>query len=132
MVARFRPVPEQEHYVPFIKDHVARHSIIEVDGGYSWAFDPNVFGPWRNRIDDLLPKVRCRVALFRAEHGLVTADIGDYMYDQLDRVAPVIEIPEAGHHVMLDQPLLLVTALRALLADWEHSVPFPRQHMVRR
>jgi len=27
---------------------------------------------------------------------------------------------------MLDQPLLLVTALRTMLADWEHSVPFVR------
>jgi pimeloyl-ACP methyl ester carboxylesterase len=38
----------------------------------------------------------------------------------------VVEIPPAGHHVMLDQPLLLVTALRTLLADWEHSGPFER------
>jgi hypothetical protein len=28
--------------------------------------------------------------------------------------------------VLLDQPLALVAALRALLADWEHSVPRPR------
>ena len=45
------------------------------------------------------------------------------MYDLLGRVAPVVEIPEAGHHMMLDQPLLLLTALRTLLADWEHSSP---------
>lgn len=45
------------------------------------------------------------------------------MYDALGRVAPVIEIPEAGHHAMLDQPLLLLTALRTLLADWDHSEP---------
>jgi hypothetical protein len=44
------------------------------------------------------------------------------MYDQLGRNAPVIEIPEAYHHMMLDQPLLLVMGLRTLLADWEHSV----------
>jgi hypothetical protein len=28
---------------------------------------------------------------------------------------------------MLDQPLLLVTGLRTLLADWEHSVPRGRR-----
>ena len=48
------------------------------------------------------------------------------MYDLLGRVAPVIEIPLAGHHVMLDQPLPLVTGIRTLLADWEHSLPAPR------
>ena len=41
------------------------------------------------------------------------------MYETLRRVAPVIEIPEAGHHAMLDQPLVLLTALRTLLADWD-------------
>ena len=57
---------------------------------------------------------------------LVTADIGAEMYETLGRVAPVIEIPEAGHHAMLDQPLLLLTALRTLVADWEHSEPHRR------
>ena len=70
--------------------------------------------------------VGCRVALFRAQHGLVTPEIGEYMYDLLGRVAPVVEIPEAGHHLMLDQPMLLIVALRALLADWEHSIPVRR------
>lgn len=51
----------------------------------------------------------CRVALFRAEDGLVTPDIGAYMYERLGRRAPVVEIPEAGHHMMLDQPLSLLT-----------------------
>ena len=68
-------------------------------------------------------QVRCRVALFRSEHGLVTPDIGAYMYEQLGRLAPVVEVPLAHHHVMLDQPIPLVTGLRTLLADWEHSVP---------
>ena len=66
------------------------------------------------------------MALLRAEFGLVTPEIGRIMYDALGRVAPVVEIPEAGHHLMLDQPLLLLVALRALLADWEHSVPVRR------
>jgi pimeloyl-ACP methyl ester carboxylesterase len=32
--------------------------------------------------------------------------------------APVVIIPEAEHHVMIDQPLAFVTALRGLLAGW--------------
>jgi pimeloyl-ACP methyl ester carboxylesterase len=53
----------------------------------------------------------------------VTPSIGEFMYDALGRVAPVIELPQAGHHAMLDQPLVLLTALRTLLADWDHSEP---------
>ncbi len=75
---------------------------------------------------DLLDEVACRVALFRAEDGLVTSDIGAYMYERLGRRAPVVEIPEAGHHAMLDQPLILLTAIRTLLGDWEHSDPHVR------
>jgi hypothetical protein len=29
-----------------------------------------------------------------------------------------IEIPDSQHHIMIDQPLALVAALRALLAAW--------------
>jgi pimeloyl-ACP methyl ester carboxylesterase len=122
-LARFRTVPEQDHYLPYVIDHVARHSLREVDGGWSWKYDPDIFVPGRAESRELLGEVSTRVALFRSEHGLVTPEIGAFMYDQLGRVAPVVEIPEAGHHLMLDQPLLLLTALRTLLADWEHSSP---------
>ena len=32
--------------------------------------------------------------------------------------APVVEVPEARHQVMLDQPLGFVAALRTLLDSW--------------
>ncbi|MBS1265991.1 MAG: Lipase LipV [Acidimicrobiaceae bacterium] len=125
-IARFRTVPEQAHCEPYLMGHIAANSLMEVDGGVTWKFDPGIFLSPRSTANELLRQVTCRIALFRAEHGLVTADIGAYMYEQLGQVAPVIEIPLAGHHLMLDQPLLVVTALRTLLADWEHSVPFER------
>jgi pimeloyl-ACP methyl ester carboxylesterase len=123
----FRLVPDQPHTNPFIIDHIARHSLRQVPGGFTWKFDPEVFRRVAPRaIQDVLREVRCRVALFRAEFGLLTPDIGEYMYELLDRNAPVVEIPGAHHHLMLDQPLALVTGLRTILADWEHSVP--RKH----
>ena len=125
-IARFRTVPEQEHCEPYLMSHIAAQSLMEVDGGVTWKFDPGIFLSPRSTANELLRQVTCRIALFRAEHGLVTADIGAYMYEQLGRVAPVIEIPQAGHHMILDQPLLVVMAIRTLLADWEHSVPFER------
>ena len=100
----------------------------EVEDGFTWKFDPIVFRREQPRAaHEILPKVGCRLALFRAEFGLVTPDIGEYMYELLDRNAPVIEIPDAHHHLMLDQPLALVAGIRAVLADWEHSVPRQRR-----
>jgi pimeloyl-ACP methyl ester carboxylesterase len=124
--AHFRTVPDQPTSLPYVIDHVARTSLREVEGGWSWKFDPRIFERRSIPPGDLLRRIRCRVALFRSEHGLVSRDIGEYMYEQLGRVAPIVEVPLAWHHVMLDQPIALVTGLRALLADWEHSTPHRR------
>ena len=127
-LSRFRTVPPQEHYLDYVIDHVGRQSLREMDGGWQWKFDRRVFeqfagGTIRGIALPYLGRVRCRFALLRSENGLVTKDIGAFMYEGLGRVAPVIELPEAGHHAMLDQPLVLLTALRTLLADWDHSDP---------
>jgi pimeloyl-ACP methyl ester carboxylesterase len=124
---RFRTVPPQEHYLDYVIDHVARRSLRAADTGWQWKFDRRIFeqfsGGMRAVALPYLPRVRSRFALLRSERGLVTPGIGRSMYEVLGRVAPVIELPEAGHHAMLDQPLVLLTALRTLLADWEHSDP---------
>jgi pimeloyl-ACP methyl ester carboxylesterase len=120
----FRTVPDQPSSLPYILDFVGRRSLKTVADGVTWKFDPVIFRRETPRAsDEVLASVRSRIALFRSENGLVTPDIGEYMYELLGRNAPVIEIPEAYHHMMLDQPLSLVTGLRTLLADWEHSLP---------
>ena len=120
-MARFRPIPDQP-VLAYIADHVAATSVRPAEGGWTWKFDPRVFA--RDHLTpELLTRLDCRVALFRAEHGLVTPQQGEVLYDRLGRVAPVIEIPAAGHHIMLDQPIALAAALRTLLSDWDHSIP---------
>jgi len=122
-LARFRLLPPQTCENLYLLDWVARHSLKETDGGFSWKFDPAI---WRDfSIGDTaarLKATKCRIAVFRGEHSiLLPPQIGEYMFNLLGRAAPVVEIPQAQHHVMLDQPLAFVAALRALLADWEHS-----------
>jgi len=123
----FRLVPDQPCESPFILEHVARTSIRRVDDGWTWKFDPRVFiksSP--EKMSDYLASVRCRVAMLRGEKSaVVPPETGEYMYELLARRAPLIEIPEAHHHLILDQPLAFVAAVRAILADWEHSVPRP-------
>jgi pimeloyl-ACP methyl ester carboxylesterase len=124
-MARYHTVPDQPGSLPYVLAHVASQSVRAVEGGYTWKFDPTIFV--RSRADNtLLGQVSVRSALFRSEHGLIPPDIGLRMYDWLGQVAPVIEIPAAGHHPMLDQPLSLITGLRTLLADWRHSAPYRR------
>jgi pimeloyl-ACP methyl ester carboxylesterase len=120
-IARFHPIPDQPA-LPYITEHIARTSIRTVEGGWSWKFDPRIFA--RHQLtQERLTRLDCRVALFRAEHGIVSPQLSEIMYDRLGRLAPVIEIPAAGHHIMLDQPVALVTGIRTLLSDWDHSLP---------
>ena len=119
-IARFRPVPDQP-VLGYIADHVAATSVCQADGGWTWKWDPRVFVLEPPRAP--LTRLACRVALFRAEHGIMSAEMSEIMYDRLGRVAPLIEIPAAGHHIMLDQPIALAAALRTLLSDWDHSLP---------
>ncbi len=123
-IARFRTIPPQET-LPYAAAHVAATSVRPApDGdGWTWKFDPRIFGREPFGAAMRLTRLDCRVALFRAEHGIMSAQMSQVMYDRLGRVAPLIEIPAAAHHIMLDQPVALIAALRTLLSDWDHSRP---------
>jgi pimeloyl-ACP methyl ester carboxylesterase len=123
----FRLVPPQPCENQYILDFIAERSLKKVEAGVTWKFDPVVFVTARpEAMHEHLANVRCRVALFRGEMSyVVPPETGEYMYQLLRRNAPVVEIPQAHHHLLLDQPLAFVAALRALLADWEHTIPRP-------
>ena len=126
--SHFRLIPEQPCDNQYIIDYVARTSLHETSQGWTWKFDPKLFRGTLVPLRDQLASVRCRVALFTGERSVVVpADTAEYMYDLMGRVARVIAIPEAHHHLMLDQPLAFVAALRTLLADWDHSIGFSRE-----
>lgn len=128
-VTHFHLVPSQPPPPSYILERVARHSLRATeDGAWAWKFDPAVFvhrdDPHAEDFGALLEAVRCRVAVLHGEQSeIVDEDVTDYMAERLGRAAPFVEIPQAHHHLVLDQPLAFVAAVRALLADWAHSVP---------
>jgi hypothetical protein len=71
-----------------------------------------------------LQAVGCRAALILGEKSaLVSRETASYMSSLMGPRAPVVEVPEARHHVMLDQPLGFIAALRMLLDSWIRSEP---------
>ena len=58
--------------------------------------------------------------------AIISVDTRAYMAELLAGV-PFVEVPEVQHHVLLDQPIALVTALRAVLGSWRPvgSAPIP-------
>jgi pimeloyl-ACP methyl ester carboxylesterase len=124
-LSRFRLVPAQPCENQFILDYIARHSLAKVNGGWSWKFDDQLFDGFKigDTSADLF-NLRCRVGVIYGDNSqLVSQDVADYMFKVLDRSVPFIAIPEANHHLFLDQPLAFISALRAVLAEWRHSKP---------
>lgn len=117
-LAHFHLVPPQESALPYVLEHIAQTSMREQGGAWTWKFDPAFFqrgGSEHLGADD----PRCRIAYFRSEHGIVTDEMMDDMRRRFGPSAIFAEIPDAGHHAMIDQPLSLVSGLRTVLAAWE-------------
>jgi pimeloyl-ACP methyl ester carboxylesterase len=120
ILGRFRPVPADGAPLSYVCDHIAERSIVAVDGGWSWKFDPRIFG--RVPLDPAsLRATECRIALVRAEHGMLSLPMTSTIVEQLGPRVPVIELAASGHHVMLDQPLALASVLNTLLEAWDQA-----------
>jgi pimeloyl-ACP methyl ester carboxylesterase len=88
--------------------------------GWTWRFDPFLWG----KLD--------RSAMSEATVGRVAAPMAHIFGDKSNIMrrhagqaqnmippdTPQIIIPDSEHHIMVDQPLALVAALRSLLAVW--------------
>ncbi len=118
---RFQLLPAQPCENEFIVELVARHSLKQLDGGWTWKFDVGAMGSrrWGEPFREHLQKLRCRAGLiFGQNSALVSRDTADYMSELMGPEAPIVEIPDAQHHVMLDQPIAFVAALRTMLDTW--------------
>jgi pimeloyl-ACP methyl ester carboxylesterase len=122
-VRRFRLLPAQPTPHAFLLDYVAARSLRGDPDGFVWKFDPRVFEKAsRSSLRDYFIGSRCRLALIRgAESVVLSRETADAMVALAHGKVPLVELPEAHHHVMLDQPLPLLAALRALLASWVSS-----------
>ena len=129
-LARFRFAPPQDCDNLFIADHIARTSLKQsplTDGtpglGWTWRFDPRVADVHPGNPVRSLQAAACPVAvMWGGGSALVTPEVAAYIAALTKPDAPHIEIPGARHHVMVDQPLALVTALRGLLATWPQKL----------
>ena len=124
-LARFRFMPPQIPGDLAITDFIARRALKRVllpdeSEGWTWRFDPFLWRDFKigNPPADLAA-ARCPVAIaWGSESRLADRSVVAYMKGLAPAGAPMIEIPAAHHHVMVDQPLAFVTALRGLLAGW--------------
>ena len=117
VIARFRTLPEDEAGLEYVRRHIAEQSVREVEGGWSWAFDPQIFVSAQMEPEDLA-EAGCEVALVRGERGMATTDITESVAEVLGGHVPVTLVPDAGHHIMFDQPIALIALLQNLIGQW--------------
>lgn len=119
-LARFKVLPEQDVNCAFYLRYIAQHSIKQEAGGWRWKFDPAALvHPRRlDYVQDLLA-MPCPVALM---WGALSGRFDDFARNfsraTFTGLLPMVEIANARHHIMLDEPLALAAALKTQLANW--------------
>lgn len=120
-LGRFRLMPEQPCQHPYVIEYIGRESLRQVEGGWTWKFDPAMFDhlemgrEQRDKFVDL----KCRSALILGEYssddGALSAP---YMKEISGGFLPVFTIPGTYHHFMFDEPMAAVTAIKGILLNW--------------
>jgi pimeloyl-ACP methyl ester carboxylesterase len=125
-LTRFRFMPPQVPGNLFIADYIARKSLKRApmeDGsgeGWTWRFDPFLWGKLdRSAMSEAKPGPGAApmAHIFGDKSNIIRRHFGQAA-NIIPAGTPQIIIPDSEHHIMVDQPLALVAAIRALLAVW--------------
>jgi pimeloyl-ACP methyl ester carboxylesterase len=122
-LASFRLQPAQFSENLFIIDHIAREALVAVEEpgeGWMWRMDPNIRHKTLLRGMDMAADIAGMSCTAAFLYGQYSASFPPEAVEELRRQAParapVLMIPGAAHHLMLDQPIATVTAIASLLA----------------
>jgi pimeloyl-ACP methyl ester carboxylesterase len=130
---RFKLSPPQPCDKDYILDHIVEYAVNEVPGqGWTWRFDKQFTQKLAGRgtpeeQSQIIRRVQCDLAIIYGETSFffTNSRTKDYLWEEMARHqsgAVPIEMPGAGHHLMADEPLALVTALRGILDQWERDL----------
>jgi len=123
-LSRFKLLPAGPARETALVKQVARRALMQVpgpDGASAWCwradpaywskFEPGIEqGPYPEPLHPRVPTVH----LIAEQSHVAAAAASLPLGDEVIRIV----LPACGHHVMLDRPLVLVAALRSLLAVW--------------
>lgn len=118
-IERFRLIPPGGWPIPGILDYIAHHGVCQTSEGWTWKFDPAAaISLNAERFRDQLGPVMVPVDVI---HGDRSEIMIPERIAEARRIAPdcgtPLSIPASHHHIMIEQPIALIAALRGLLAN---------------
>jgi pimeloyl-ACP methyl ester carboxylesterase len=115
--ATFRLLPRETTADPALLAHMAANAVAPREGGWGWRFDPQTHG--ERRPVDAWPLVHRITAPTLVVRGGLSPVLTEEMAERLRATIPkasLVTIPNAYHHLTLDQPVAFTAALRSFLA----------------
>ncbi|GAC1580903.1 MAG: alpha/beta hydrolase [Sphingomicrobium sp.] len=128
ILSRFRLAPPESCDHPYILHDVARAGVVQQGNGqWRWRFDPAFWekvtydSSWR-----AIGAPCCPLAFVYGEASLiVTPERLAHQMRQAPAGTLFVGVPDAAHHIMLEQPIALATAIRAIVAGWHNTAVAP-------
>lgn len=120
-LGRFRFLPEQPGVHPAVLRHLAEYGLGEVDGGWTWKFDPALFDHLAMGMEqrDKFAALTCKTGLMLGEKSEDEgAFYAGHMLEITRGYLPTITVPGTYHHLMFDQPLAVAMSTKLLLKSW--------------
>lgn len=119
---RFRLQPPQPCANDFLVEYIARHSVMNIDGGWAFKFDTDLFdvvsGVSRDDAERDLEALELPLGLIHgADSELFSGRTLAYMRRILGREFPARALADAHHHLFLDQPLDFVRMLPGMIDE---------------
>lgn len=121
-LARFRLVPSGADALPCVIDHIARASLrrkeLDQNDTWNWAADPRSSlesansAVWQSFVDAKRPFA----FIYGGRSPIVTPEAVDLQKNVAPNGSMFLPIADAGHNLMIDQPLALLSALRTAAA----------------
>lgn len=118
LLHRFRLLPEETWAEPALLQHIARHSARPlVDGRLTLKIDRATFVRGPHDVSTQLSQITCPTLLIR---GGASQTLSLERAKDMEALCPRLqlrEVPGAGHHVFLDQPVAFLEAVRHFLQE---------------
>ena len=120
-LGRFRYVPEQPVKHPEVLAYIAEKSLRQVEGGWTWKFDPALFDYLEMGVEqrDKFAALPCRSAVILGEDS---QDEGAFYAEHMAEITggklPIFKVPGTHHHLTFDEPVAVAMAIKALCLEW--------------